>query len=155
MSRQQLPASVRRASRTLYAAALLAAAGAAAVVVDQSVGGGLAQRLREAYPHRSADQIDMAQSSILTYLFTLAVLGAVLFTGMAWANLRGRRWVRGVGTTALVLGSVLAVYNFSQPHPLVMTVAGTIPCAVGLAAIALMWTRESSTHFASRRSASA
>ncbi|MFG7941124.1 hypothetical protein [Streptomyces cacaoi] len=152
MSQHQLPASVHRASRALYAAALLAFAAAAAVVADQTH---LTQQLHETYPQRSADQIDMAQSSILTYLFALAALGAALFVGMARAGLRGRRWVRGAGTSAVVLGSLLAVYNFSQPHPLLMTLAGTAPCAVALAAVALLWTRESSAYFTSRRSVAA
>ncbi|MEU6015005.1 hypothetical protein ABZ826_13430 [Streptomyces sp. NPDC047515] len=74
---------------------------------------------------------------------------------MAWASRRGRRWARGAGTAAVVLGTALAVYNFGQPHPLVMTVAGVLPCAAGLAAVALLWTRESSSYFASARTASA
>ncbi|MFE7465176.1 hypothetical protein ACFU6R_13905 [Streptomyces sp. NPDC057499] len=155
MSEQQLPVSLRRAVQTLRAAALLAVAGAGAVVVDQAAGGGLAGRLRQAYPRRGAAEIDMAQSSILTYLFTLAVLGTALFAAMAWAGRRGRRWVRGTGAAVLVLGSVLAGYNFSQPHPLVMTLAGVVPCLVGLAAVAQLWTRESTAYFASRGGASA
>ncbi|MFF1504557.1 hypothetical protein ACFVZR_32920 [Streptomyces sp. NPDC058316] len=154
MSSQHLPASVRRAAHILYAATALAAAGAGAIVVDQAAGDGLAQQLRQAYPQRSADQIGMAESSILTYLFALAALGAALFAAMAWASRRGRRWVRG-GVTAVVPGTVLAVYNFGQPHPLVMTVAGVLPCAAGLAAVARLWTRESSSYFASAHTASA
>ncbi|MEW1658884.1 hypothetical protein [Streptomyces sp. NPDC093707] len=155
MSSQQLAASVRRATLALHTAAALAAAGAGAIVIDQAAGDGLAQQLRQAYPQRSADQIGMAESSILTYLFTLTVLGIALFTAMAWATRRGRRWVRGAGLTAVVLGTALAVYNFSQPHPLVMTLAGVVPCAAGLVAVALLWTREASAHFTSTRPASA
>ncbi|MFF8917735.1 hypothetical protein ACF08M_31625 [Streptomyces sp. NPDC015032] len=155
MSTQHLPASVRTAARALYAATALAAAGAGVIVVDQAAGSGLAQRLRQTYPQRGADQIGMAESSILTYLFTLAVLGTALFAAMAWASRRGRRWARGAGSVAVVLGTALAVYNFGQPHPLVMTVAGVLPCAAGLTAVALLWTRESSSYFASARTASA
>ncbi|MER7023745.1 MULTISPECIES: hypothetical protein [Streptomyces] len=143
MSDQQLPASARPAGRALYAAAILAVASAGAIVIDQATGGGLAQQLQSVYPERSAADIKMAESSILTYLFTLAVLGAALFTTMAWALRRGRRWVRGVGAAAVVLGSVLAVYNFSQPHPVMMTVAGVVPCVAGLAAVVMLWTKQS------------
>ncbi|MBZ4324276.1 hypothetical protein [Streptomyces huiliensis] len=155
MSVQQLPASVRRAGRALQAAAGLAVAAAGVIVIDQAVGGGLAERLRQSYPQRSADQIGMAESSILTYLFTLGVLGVCLFAAMAWAIRRGRRWARGIGSTAVVLGSVLAVYNFSQPHPLVMTVAGVVPCVAGLAAVLLLRTRESASYFSVERKTSA
>ena len=155
MSPQQLPASVRRAVQALKAAAALAVLGSGAIIADQATGGGLAQRLRQAYPERSADQIGMAESSILTYLFTLTVLGVALFAAMAWAGRRGRRWVRGAGAAAVVLGSVLAAYNFSQPHPLVMTIAGLLPCAAGLTAVSLLWTRESSSYFEAARTATA
>ncbi|MFF8692972.1 hypothetical protein ACF08W_12255 [Streptomyces sp. NPDC015144] len=152
---QHLPASVLRASQALRAAAVLAVVGAGVVVADQAVDGGLGQHLHRAYPHRSADQLAMAESSILTYLFTLAAFGTVLFAAMAWAGRRGRRWVRSVGGATLVLGCALAVYNFSQPHPLVMTLAGILPCAAGLVAVALLWTRESSAFFTSARATTA
>lgn len=155
MSAQQLPVSVRRATRALRAAAVLAAAAAGVIVIAQAAGDGLASRLRQSYPQRTTGQIDMAESSILTYLFTLAVLGVALFAAMAWATRRGRRWTRGVGAASVVLGSALAGYNFSQPHPVMMTVAGVVPCVVGLAAVVLLRSRESTAYFDAARSASA
>ncbi|MFI0976360.1 hypothetical protein ACH4SP_04930 [Streptomyces sp. NPDC021093] len=91
----------------------------------------------------------MAESRLLTYLFTLAAIGAALFVRMARAGLRGRAWVRGAGTAVVVLGSVAAVCSFSQPHPPLITVAGVLPCVSGLAAAVLLWKRESSLHFRS------
>ncbi|MBL1068049.1 hypothetical protein [Streptomyces sp. 7-21] len=155
MPSQQLPASVRKAVCALYVATALAAVSVAVIVGVEATDNNLAEHLREAYPQRAADEIEMAESSILTYLFTLAALGACLFVAMAWGSRRGRRWVRGAGGAAVLLGTALAAYNFSQPHPLAMTVAGLVPCAAGLTAVALLWTRESSSYFGSARTTSA
>jgi len=148
MNSQQLPASVRSAVAALYAAATLSLLAALAVIADQAWGDGLARTLRDAYPHRSPGDLSMAESSILTYLFTLAAIGAVFFVWMARASRKGRRWVRRAGTVTVALGSALSLYHFTQPHPLVMTLAGLLPCLAGLAALALLWRPEATAHFA-------
>ncbi|GLY64566.1 hypothetical protein [Amycolatopsis taiwanensis] len=153
MNMQRPPRTVRNAVTTLYFAAALAVISAAVIVIAQTAGGGLAQHLHQIYPQRDTDQIGMAESSILTYLFTLAVAGTVLFLWMARASQRGKRWVRGVGAAVIVLGSLMAAYNFSQPHPLVMTLAGVLPCLGGLTAVALLWNRKSSSYFKNHHAA--
>ncbi|QEU90846.1 hypothetical protein [Streptomyces kanamyceticus] len=149
MSEQLPPESVRKAATALYGAAVLAMTAAVVIVIDQAAGNDLAQQLHQAYPRRSTNETGMAESSILTYLFTLAAIGAALFVWMARASRRGRRWVRGAGTAVVALGSVAAVYNFSQPHPLLMTAVGVLPCVSALTATALLWKRESSLYFKS------
>ncbi|MEV0280523.1 hypothetical protein AB0I22_29605 [Streptomyces sp. NPDC050610] len=145
----QPPAPVRKAATLLYVAAALAVVAAAVTVADQAVGDALAHQLQRTYPQRAADRIGAAESSIPTYLFTLAAAGAALFAWLGRASRRGRRGVRGTGTVAVALGTALAAYNFSQPHPLLITVAGLLPCLGGAAAMALLWGRESSAHFKS------
>jgi hypothetical protein len=76
MPSQQFPASVRKAVCALYVATALAAVSVAVIVGVEATDNNLAEHLREAYPQRAADEIEMAESSILTYLFTLAALGA-------------------------------------------------------------------------------
>jgi MFS family permease len=147
MNSQQLSAPVRSAVATLYAAAALSVFAALAVIADQAWGDGLAQKLRDTYPHRSPGDLSMAESSILTYLFILAAAGAVFFVWMARASRRGRRWVRGAGAVTVALGSVLSLYHFTQPHPLVMTLAGLLPCLAGLAGLALLRRPEATAHF--------
>ncbi|MCN9243595.1 hypothetical protein NGF19_22865 [Streptomyces sp. RY43-2] len=148
MTTQHLPTSVRNAATALYTAAALSLVAAATVVADQAAGDGLAGKLRDTYPHRSPGDVSMAESSILTYLFTLAAIGAAFFVWMAWASKRGKRWVRKAGAATVVVGTALSVYHFTQPHPLVMTLAGLLPCLAGLVGLALLWRTEAAAHFA-------
>jgi len=145
---QQLPASIRNAVTALYAAAALSLLAALIVIADQAWADGLAGKLRDAYPHRSPGDLSMAESSILTYLFTLAATGVAFFVWMARASRRGRRWVRRAGAATVALGTALSVFHFTQPHPLVMTLAGLLPCLAGLAGLALLWRADATAHFA-------
>lgn len=129
------------AARFFYAATALAVLSAVLIVGDQATGDALGRHLHDLYPDRSDGDLDMVESSILTYLFTLAALGAALFLWLARAARRGgtaRTW--GTGAAALIAGSALAAYNFTQPHPVVVSIAGLLPCVAGLAALAVRWT---------------
>ncbi|WP_171166771.1 hypothetical protein [Streptomyces sp. I05A-00742] len=150
--RRPVPASVRKAINAMYAGAVLTLIAAAFPVIDQATSDSLADRLRSAYPH-DPSRLDAAESGILTYLFTLAVAGLVLWTWLAWAGRRGKRWARAASTAVFVLATFLSVYNFTQPHPTPMTVAGLLPCAAGLVAVALLWKGDSAGHFGNGRAA--
>ncbi|MGW3492129.1 hypothetical protein [Streptomyces sp. NPDC001020] len=147
MLSQQLPASVRSAVTAFYAAAALSLFAAITVIADQAWSDGLAGKLRETYPHRDPGELSMAESSILTYLFILAAVGALFFVWMARASKRGKRRVRRAGAVTVALGTTLSLYHFTQPHPLVLSLAGMLPCLAGLAGLAMLRRPEAVAHF--------
>lgn len=136
--------SVRHAVTAMRAGAALTVAAAIVTVLDQ---GGLARGLQAAYP-ADPGKVDMAKSSILTYLFALAAIGVVLWLWLARASGKGRPWSRVVATAVFAAGTALSAYHFTQPHPVLVTIAGLVPCAAGLVAITFLWQRGSSAHFA-------
>ncbi len=134
----QATGPMRKATVAMYAGAALTLVAVLALVVDQS-GGGLARHLHDTYPGRAPGWLDMATASIAGYLYTLYGAGFVLWLWMARKAGKGTRSLRIAATAAFVVGSVLLVYNFSQPHPLAVTVTGALPCLSGLAAVAFLW----------------
>ncbi|GAA1982749.1 hypothetical protein [Amycolatopsis minnesotensis] len=139
--------SVRHAITAMRAGAVLTVAAAIVAVLDQATGDGLTRRLQAAYP-ADPGKVDMAKSSILTYLFALAAVGVVLWLWLARASGKGRPWSRVVATVVFVAGTALSAYHFTQPHPMLVTVVGLVPCVAGLAAVAFLWQRGSSAYFA-------
>ncbi|MET9296644.1 hypothetical protein [Streptomyces sp. NPDC003077] len=105
------------------------------------------RHLRQSPPQRAADQIATAETSVLPYLLTPAAPGAARFATMARAGKRGHRWVRGAGSGAVVPGTAPAPYHVSRPHPPATTAAGLLPCTAAPAAVTLLRTRHSSSHF--------
>ncbi|WP_157546392.1 hypothetical protein [Microtetraspora fusca] len=129
---------MRKATVAMYTGAALTLVAVLALVVDQS-GGGLARHLHDTYPGRAPGWLSMTTASIATYLYALYGAGFVLWLWMARKAGKGTRRVRITATAAFVVGSVLLVYNFTQPHPLMVTATGALPCLSGLAAVALLW----------------
>lgn len=117
------------AARLLRGCALLAVAGAAVIAVDAS---GLVGTLRAAHPTYSAAEISSAQSWILTYLFVLAAVAVVIWLLAARAQRTGSAVAIRVAVGAAIVGTALAGYHFTQPHPLLMTLAGLVPAVVAL-----------------------
>jgi hypothetical protein len=125
----------------MYVGAGLTVLGVLAPVVDGATGDRLGHGLQAAYPGRT-QFAEMAKSSILTYLFTMSAIGLVAWLVLAWAGRRGKGWTKGAATVVFVVGSAAMLYDFTQPHPLFITIAGALPCLAGLAAISYLWKRD-------------
>ncbi|GAA1567927.1 hypothetical protein GCM10009804_25570 [Kribbella hippodromi] len=137
--------SVRKAVVAMYVGAGLTVAGAVAPIVDGATGDRLRHGLLAAYAGRP-DQVDVAKSSILTYLFTISVIGVIAWLVLAWAGKRGKRWAPGAATATFLAGSAVLLYDFTQPHPLFITTIQAAPCLAGLAAVFYLWKNNSPNH---------
>ncbi|MGZ0149810.1 hypothetical protein ACXJJ3_22300 [Kribbella sp. WER1] len=136
--------STNKAVRAMYVGAGLTVLGVAAPIVDGATGDRLGHGLLAAYPGRT-QYAEMAKSSILTYLFTISAIGLMAWLVLAWAGRRGKTWAKPAATAVFVLGSAILLYDFTQPHPLFVTVAGALPCLAGLAAVSYLWKRDPAT----------
>ncbi|NUT51776.1 MAG: hypothetical protein HOV94_31445 [Saccharothrix sp.] len=144
------PAPIRTAITLLYAGLAATALAVILVIVEQ---GQLDANFRASYASYGDQRLTEVVSITLTYLFTLAVLSALVYLALIWATRKGKRWARIVATVGFVLATVLGFYHFHETYfPLLLTLGGILPGLVGLVAAVLMWTRGASAHF-SRKSA--
>jgi hypothetical protein len=108
----------------------------------------VAQHLKAGYPEYGRSRIDAA---VLVYLVALAILGGlgvitwVVSMILARTSPRAARWV---STTALVVGTALALFDASIRDtsgdtglPLSVGLLGLLPSVAGLAAVVLIWRR--------------
>jgi len=111
------------------------------IVVDQASGDNLTRQLQGLYS--DPGKVDMAKSSILTYLFAINAVGVISWLWLAWAAKNGKHWTRATTTVVFVLATAISCYNFTQPHPFFVTLVGVLPCIAGLATVVLLWQRDS------------
>ncbi|MFD1934976.1 MULTISPECIES: hypothetical protein [Nonomuraea] len=130
----------RNAVRAMYTGAALTVIAALVLIADQATGD-LARHLKAAYPSNDAQWLDMTMASIATYLYVVYGVGVVLWLWLARAGRKGGRRARLNATVVFLVGTALLAFNFTQPHPMVVTVAGVLPCLAGLAAVAFLWKR--------------
>ncbi|WP_222853405.1 hypothetical protein [Fodinicola acaciae] len=151
-SKPKATGSARNAVVAMYVGAGLTVAGAVAPIVDAATGDGLTRELASVYPGRTAF-VEMAKTSILTYLFFISAVGVIGWLLLAWATRRGKGWARVASTVVFLLGSAILLYDFTQPHPALITVTEALPCLAGLAAVTFLWMRDSADFFRNAKTA--
>jgi len=67
---------------------------------------------------------------------------------MAWANGRGRNWARVVSAVFFGINTVDLLLSFTQVHSVADLIAGLVIWLAGLAAIVLIFSRESAPFYA-------
>lgn len=85
-------------------------------------------------PSLSSDAV----SWILTYEFTIYGAGIAAWLVLALAAHKGKHWVPAASSAVFIFGTALSLYNFTQPHPLVMSIAGLAPSVVGAIAVLIL-----------------
>ncbi|WP_265447419.1 hypothetical protein [Flexivirga meconopsidis] len=128
--------------KVLWAGALACVASIIVTIATQSA---LRDDLAAAYTYTPDRTLDGAHSATLTYLFTIAGCGLVLFSSYALAGQWAQRsWLRWSAVAVLVTASALAVYNLTQPFPFAVKLVGLLPPAVGLFSVAMLFGRRDS-----------
>jgi hypothetical protein len=94
----------------------------------------------------STSQIHTLASATFALLIVFGIIGVLLWVWMAWANNRGRGWARIVATVLFGLNTIGLVLEFGRAS--VSLIAIVLEWLVGLAAIVLLWRRDSSEYIA-------
>jgi hypothetical protein len=97
----------------------------------------------------TAAQIHSAENIYLGVIVFVLILGIALWVWMAWANGKGRNWARIVATVLFALNTLYLVISVSRAGGSAIFVG--LSWILGLAAIILLWQRESSAYFQSGR----
>jgi len=145
--RPEQPPSVRNAVRLMYAGAALEVI---AAIVSVLTRGSLKSAILKNHPTYTAAQVHTAEIARAAILIIGALIAIGLWIWMAQANGRGLAWARvlsavffGISTLSLLLALVAA-------RTVGTLIIGVIIWLVGLAAIILLFSKESGPFFSPR-----
>jgi hypothetical protein len=145
--RAEQPPSVRNAVRLMYTGAALEVVAVIAAVLTR---GSLRSTILKRHPFYTLAQVHTAEAARIAPLVVGALIAIGLWIWMAQANGRGFSWARtlsavlfGIGTLSLILSTLIA-------HAVATLIIGVIIWLVGLAAIVLLYSKESAPFFSGR-----
>lgn len=109
----------------------------------------------KAHPGYSTAHLRVAVNDRVASLAIGAVItiGLWLWLWMAWANGRGRNWARILSAVFFGINTLDLVVSFAVVRAVPTSIVGIVIWLVGLAAIVLLFRRESGPYFRPRASA--
>jgi hypothetical protein len=132
----------------MYVGLVLTVVQTVAPYVDRAASHELADHIRAGYPAYNQDRIDSAVTTWLVLLSVVGVLGIGGWTLAIWAVRTQRRWSRWGATAMCGIGVCVALAALLTKDTSgevglapVLGWLGMLPCAAGLAAVAMLWTR--------------
>jgi hypothetical protein len=144
--RIQPPSSVRTAVKLMYAGAALSALNVIVALVTTS---SIKSAILAKHPDYTATQLHAAETGAVVAAVVGGLIAVGLWVWMAWANGRGHHWARVVSavlfgiSTLDVLIAVAVRSNTAQAHTTGTVIIGALVWLVGLAAIVLIFRRQS------------
>ena len=140
----QVPPSLRNAVRLMYAGAVLEVI---ALIVALLTISSLKTAILRQYPTYTATQLHNAQVVSTVTLAVGAVITIGLWLWMAWANGRGRRWARIVSAVFFGINTLDLAISFARVHATATVIIAVLIWLVGLAAIVLLFRKDSSAFY--------
>jgi hypothetical protein len=138
------PQSVRALAKIMYCGAALNLLGIILIVATIS-------RLRSAivakYPQYSSGQIHRLEITSVGSVIVIGLVAIILWIWLARASLAGKSWVRPTGTVLFVINTLALLSVFTRPHSVFDLISGLLVWLIGLAAVILLWGKESSNYF--------
>jgi hypothetical protein len=146
-SRPPIPQSVTRAVQVMYAGA---AASIIGIIVDMTTLSSTKAQIIKRDPTWTTTQVNNAEHAAIGIFIVSGLIGAALWVWMAQANKAGKGWARIVSTvlfaieTISVLAGAAAVASGGAAR-----IYGIVVWLIGLAAVILLWQRQSTAYFKS------
>jgi hypothetical protein len=146
-SRPPVPQSVMRAAQVMYAGA---AASLIGIVIDMTTLASTKSEIIKRQPTLTPTQVNNAEHFVVGVFIVEGLIGAALWLWMAQSCKAGKNWARIVSTvlfgleTIGVLAGAAAVASGGA-----VRIYGIVLWLIGLAAIVLLWQRQSSEYFKS------
>jgi hypothetical protein len=160
-SRPPVPSTVQNAFYAMLAGAALQALGILVGMLQiDALRDAVTESMRESDPTISQDTIDGVVSAAIGFSVVFGLIGVALWLWMAFANRAGKNWARITATVFFAIScvglliSVLSAASGAAGNA-VSAGASTVPglvvsvltWLVGLAAIILLWNKQSSAYF--------
>jgi hypothetical protein len=141
------PPSVRNAVRLMYAGAALELI---AAVVSLLTRGSLKASILKNHPNYTASQLHTAEVARTGFLIVAALIAIGLWIWMAQANGRGLPWARVLSAVFFGISTLSLLLSLVAARTVGTIIVGVIVWLVGLAAIVLLYRKESAPFFARR-----
>ena len=138
--RIQPPRSVLSAVKLMYAGAALEVL---AVIIALVTIGSLKSDIFKTHPNYTSAQLHTAEVARTVPLAAGAVITIALWLWMAWANGRGRSWARVVSALFFGINTLDLLISFFLVHAAATLIIGVVIWLVGLAAIVLIFSKDS------------
>jgi hypothetical protein len=148
--RIQPPNSVQNAVKLMYAGAALEVI---ALIVSLLTRGSLKSAILKAHPGYTTAHLHVVENDRAVSLVIGAVIAIALWLWMAWANGRGRNWARVVSAVFFGINTLDLIISFAVVRAVPTSIVGIAIWLVGLAAIVLLFRKESGPYFRPRASA--
>jgi hypothetical protein len=146
-TRPPIPQSVTRAVQVMYVGA---AASLIGIIVDMTTLSSTKAQIIKRDPTWTTTQVNNAEHAAIGIFIVGGLIGAALWVWMAQANKAGKSWARIVSTvlfaieTISVLAGAAAVASGGAAR-----IYGIVVWLIGLAAVILLWQRQSTAYFKS------
>ena len=134
------PGPVRTAVKLMYAGAALSAI---TVIVTLVTVGSLKSGILARYPEYTPAQRHNAEIAAVTSAILGGVVAIGLWLWMAWANRGGRNWARIVSAVFFGINSLGLIISVFRVHATAGLIVSGLAWLAGLAAIVLLFRRES------------
>ena len=134
------PRAVLSAVRLMYAGAALEVL---AIIVAVLTVGSLRSAIFRAHPDYTTVQLHTAEAARTLPLIVGAAITIGLWLWMAWANRSGRSWARAISAGFFGINTVDLLISFSLAHGTATLIMALLIWLVGLAAIALIFSKGS------------
>jgi hypothetical protein len=147
--RIQSPHSVRNAVKLMYTGAALEVL---ALIVTLLTISSLKSAILKAHPGYTAARLHTAEVDRASSLVVGAVIAIGLWLWMAWANGRGRSWARIVSAVFFGINTLDLIISFALVRAAATMIVGVVIWLVGLAAIVLLFSKESGPFYSQQAS---
>jgi len=142
--RGQAPTSVINAVRLMFAGAGVTAIG---VIVALTTTGSLRPSIKADNPGFTASQVNVTANIYIATIVVVGLIGIGLWIWMAFMNKAGKNWARITGTVFFAIATVILLTSFARFGLDGSRIITVIVWLIGLAAVVLLWRRESSDFF--------
>ena len=138
------PPAVLNAVKLMYVGA---AVSTVSLVISLASIGGTKDAIKKARPSLTATQVNQLNTFIITLAVVSGVIGVALWLWMARKNGEGKNWARILSSVLFGLATLDLFGVLSQPKTALGLVFPVLTWLVGLAAVVLLWRKESTEFF--------
>jgi hypothetical protein len=140
----EAPKTVTYAVWLMYAGA---AVSAISVIVALTQTGALRSTIKADNPSFSASQVSTSADLTIAAIIIGGLIGIGLWIWMAFMNKAGKNWARITGTVFFGIDTLALLISFARAEVAVSRIFTVIIWLVGLAAVILLWRKESTAFF--------
>ena len=150
--RPPIPTSVQTAVKFMYAGAALSLI--ELVVGFATIGSlklAIEQAGQRAGKHYTTAQVHTLEVTSVVFAVIVGIMAIGLWIWMARANQAGHSYARITGTVFFALNTLLLFLSLARPHAGLGLLFNLLVWLAGLGAVIMLWRKESSEYFLSRR----